>query len=91
LKLKGNWTYNADKKEVTINLEQVQNNGSLFKMPVQIAIDLAGKATPVLKKIILNQQSESITITVDAAPVNIRLDPDSWVLMDAEFNKKNHP
>jgi aminopeptidase N len=91
LKLKGDWIYNADKKEVTINLEQVQNNGSIFKMPVQIVIELTGKATLVTKKIMLKQQSESITIPVDAAPVNLRLDPDSWLLMDAEFNKKNHP
>lgn len=89
LRLKGNWQYNEARKEITIQLEQVQNDGSIFKMPLQIAIQQAGKNETQVKTITLAEKSNSYTIAVEAAPSVVILDPGSWVLMDAEFVKKN--
>ncbi len=89
LRIKGNWQYNARKKELTLQLDQVQDDGSLFLMPLQIAIKLPGKPAPMMKTISLKEKSNLYTIPVDIEPSAVALDPDSWVLMDAEFEKKN--
>jgi aminopeptidase N len=88
LRLKGNWQYNETKKEITIQLDQVQEDGSLFKMPLQIAIQQPGKNTTLLKTLQLNGKSNVFTIPVEAKPVSLVADPDTWVLMDAELQEK---
>ena len=88
LKVKGDWQYNAAKKELTIQLDQVQEDGSLFTMPIQVGIQYPGKASTTIKTITLEEKSNTYTITVDVTPSAVILDPDSWVLMNAEFGKK---
>jgi aminopeptidase N len=85
LKLKGSWTYNAARKEVGIQLDQVQTDGSVFTMPLQIDITLTGKATPVRKTVTLSGKTNSFVIPVDAAPTGVVLDPEQWVLMEGEM------
>ena len=88
LRLKGNWQYNEAKKEITLRLDQVQNDGSIFKMPLQIAIQRQGKTIPLITTVTLADKSNTYTIPVDALPSGVVLDPDTWVLMDAELIKK---
>jgi aminopeptidase N len=87
LKYNGSWEYNARKKELRITLDQVQPDGSLFKMPVQLAIHPANQR-PVLKTLQVNEKHNEFVLAVDAAPVNVVLDPDHWVLMDATWGRK---
>ncbi|MFN3840978.1 MAG: M1 family aminopeptidase [Cyclobacteriaceae bacterium] len=87
LQINGTWRYNAGKKEVTINLEQVQKDGSLFKMPIQVALYPA-KGKPLLKTLQLNEKRNEFTIPSEFIPVNVVLDPGNWVLMDATMVKK---
>lgn len=87
LQIDGSWQYNDKKKEVKITLEQVQTDGSLFTMPIQIAIHSAtGK--PVIKSVMVKEKKNEFILPVEAEPQNIVLDPDNWVLMDATFSKK---
>lgn len=87
LQINGSWQYNDKKKEVKITLEQVQTDGSLFTMPIQIAIHSAtGK--PVIKSVMVKEKKNEFILPVEAEPQNIVLDPDNWVLMDATFSKK---
>ena len=88
LRIKGNWQYNEAKKEVTIRLDQVQNDGSIFKMPLQIAIQRQGKSIPLITTVTLADKSNTFTIPVEALPTEVVLDPDTWVLMDAELVKQ---
>lgn len=88
LRIKGNWQYNEAKKEVTIRLDQVQNDGSIFKMPLQIAIQRQGKSIPLITTVTLADKSNTYTIPVEALPTEVVLDPDTWVLMDAELVKQ---
>lgn len=87
LQYNGSWQYNDKKKEIRIIIDQVQTDGSLFKMPVQIAIHTA-QGKPIIKTLQVNEKKNEFTIPIDAAPLNIVLDPDSWVLMDAKWVKK---
>jgi aminopeptidase N len=88
LKCSGVWEYNPKKKEVKISVSQMQADGSLFNMPVQIAIYSPGKPRPLMKTIQINEKENVFTISIESQPEKILLDPDLWVLMDAEFKKK---
>jgi len=87
LKLNGSWQYNDKKKELKITLEQVQTDGSLFKMPVQLAI-YSGEGKPVIETLQVNEKRNEFILPVERAPTNIVLDPNNWVLMDAAWGKK---
>ena len=58
-------------------------------MPLQVAIQLPGKSTPLTKTIILKEKLNSYTIATDTEPLALILDPGTWVLMDAEFKRKS--
>ena len=87
LKYAGTWEYKNG--TVKITLDQVQNDGYLFKMPLQIGIYKPGETTPVIETIQVNKKRNSFTIKVDTEPKKIILDPNLWVLMEAAFEKKN--
>ena len=87
LKYKGTWQFDSSKKEVSIVLDQVQTDGSFFKMPLEIGIYGPGNKEPHIKKLQVNEKSNSFTFTLDFVPDKIVLDPNFWVLMEADFKK----
>lgn len=78
----GDWKYDPIKKQLRITLDQVQKDGSLFEMPLEIGIYFEGQDRPQLEVIEVKEKSNVFTIDVDTEPENIRLDPNAWVLMD---------
>jgi aminopeptidase N len=88
LRVKGNWTYNANRKELTLQLDQVQTDGSLFSMPIQLAITIPGKVAPAWKTVQLSGKTHTFTFPLDTAPTVVVLDPDRWVLMEVEMMGK---
>jgi aminopeptidase N len=88
LKIYGTWQFSNRKKEVTLSLNQIQKEVSLFKMPIQVAIYLPNQAKPLLKTVDLNNKTVVVSFPLDAEPDKIVLDPDAWVLMDATLSKK---
>ncbi len=87
LKYKGNWSFNASAKQVTIKLDQVQTDGSLFKMPVQIALYYPGQAKPQMQTVQADARSNVFLINAIGAPENVIIDPEMWLLMDVDFKK----
>jgi aminopeptidase N len=87
LKYKGSWVFNAKTNEVTIFLEQVQNDGSFYKMPVEIGIHGTEKEQQITKTVEIDKKSNSITFPVDFNPVKLVLDPNFLILMEADFKK----
>ncbi len=88
LKYKGNWSYDASTKQVAIKLDQVQTDGSLFKMPVQIAVYYPDQAKPQIQTVQADSKSNIFSINVSGEPEKVILDPDMWILMDSDFKKK---
>jgi VCBS repeat-containing protein len=86
LKIKGSWHYNATQKELVLQLNQTQTDGSVFTMPIQVDIRQTGKQ--IRKTITLSGKSNTISIPLDNAPTEVVLDPDHWVLMEAEMKQK---
>lgn len=87
LKLKGAWRYEGSESRVVISLEQVQKDGSLFRMPIEIAVHYRGQTVPVIEKVRIDKHANTFAIDVKEAPEKIVLDPNRWVLMDAEFGE----
>lgn len=86
LRVKGSWTYLAARKELVLQLNQVQADGSVFTMPLQLDIRQTGKVTR--KTVVLSGKTQTITIPLETSPADIVLDPDHWILMDAELTEK---
>jgi aminopeptidase N len=85
LRIKGSWRYDATRKELVLQLNQTQTDGSVFTMPIQVEIRQGGKQ--IRKTITLSGKSNTINIPVEGAPTELILDPDHWVLMDAELSR----
>ena len=82
LQYAGNWQYDAKKKQVRIAIDQVQKDGSFFEMPLELGIYFKGEEQPQLKTVDVKRKSNVFTIDVDNEPEEIKLDPNTWVLMD---------
>ena len=88
LTLTGTWHYNAQKKEVTIQLKQAQTDSSIFKLPMEVAIYSSKQKDPLLKTIQINGKQNEFNFKIDSEPEKILLDPNSWVLMEATITKR---
>jgi aminopeptidase N len=88
LTLNGSWVYDSKTKEIKVTLEQVQTDGSFFKMPVQVAVYIPGSKSPLVKTVEVNEKKTVLSISVLSPPEKVVLDPDFLVLMDATFVKK---
>ncbi len=89
LQYAGNWQYDAKKKQLKITIDQVQKDGSFFEMPLELGIYFKGEEQPQLKTVDVKRKSNVFTIDVETEPEKIKLDPNTWVLMDVlDFEKK---
>ena len=87
LKLAGRWSYDARAKQVRIALDQVQTDGSLFTMPLEVAVYSRGQPVPAIHQVEVKARANIFTIDAPSEPEDVRLDPDHWVLMDATLEK----
>ena len=89
LEYEGGWSYDSGSGTVEVELNQVQDDGYSFKMPIQLGIYLAGETEPRIELLQVNDMRNRFTISVDREPESVVLDPDTWVLMDADFARRN--
>ena len=89
LEYEGGWSYDARTRTLEVELNQVQGGGYSFKMPVQLAICSADENDPRVELLQVNDMTNRFTISVDREPDSVVLDPDTWVLMDADFERRN--
>lgn len=82
LEVAGGWKYDPTSKEVEIAIDQVQEDGSLFEMPIEVALYFEDQDQPQSEVLQINKKSNRITIKVREVPQEIKLDPNTWVLMD---------
>jgi aminopeptidase N len=87
LKLEGFWSYDSKAGQVILNINQVQKEGALFVMPIEVQFDLEGNKKQI-ERIHLEGKSNVFKIKVDKEPKNVQLDPNLWVLMQTNFEKR---
>ena len=65
-----------------LDLEQLQA-AEPYRMPIEVAIEVAGEAERRTDRIELRERRQSFTIPLDREPRSVVLDPRDLVLMDA--------
>ncbi len=103
--LRGGWTWDSATNELLITLEQIDDDGYLFEMPIPIAITVPAAPPPggggrrgrggrgagpriVSDRIMMQPGISETRIVLDREPTAVVLDPDHWVLMEVEFNRR---
>lgn len=90
LKCAGNWRYDPVKHQVMLTLDQVQNEGSIFDMPIEIGLYFEGEDQVQFEKVYVKEKSNLFTLDVRQEPSKIIIDPNTWVLMDVvDFRKRD--
>jgi hypothetical protein len=69
--------------EVTIYTNQFQTNGPLFRMPLDVRIQ--GVSSTVDDVVLMENDFDTYTVTVNFNPIDVLIDPDGWILMDKEL------
>ncbi len=83
--LVGTWTWDANTKQVIVNLAQTQA-GEPFRVPVEFGITIAGKAR--VERVELTGQSGRFTLSADQEPSSVVLDPNVRLLADGRLTRR---
>tara|TARA_R100001369_G_scaffold92019_1_gene135154 strand:- start:915 stop:2534 length:1620 start_codon:yes stop_codon:yes gene_type:complete len=87
--LKGTWSYDSKNKLIDIELTQTQPEKFTFDMPLELAI-LTQDNNTINKEIIqLSKRKIKVSIPCESEPSNILLDPETKLLAQWEFTRKN--
>ena len=87
LEIAGRWSYDARARQVRLALDQVQTDGSQFRMPIEVAVHYRGQAVPAIHRLELNAKANAFTIDAPSEPDDVRLDPNRWVLMKSTLQR----
>jgi aminopeptidase N len=86
--LSGTWTYDANAKQIVIDLTQTQP-GEAYRMPMEVGVPGDSANAPMrIEKIEMNKKTQRFSIAADHAPSDVALDPNVWMLMEATFTKR---
>ncbi|HUB33300.1 MAG TPA: M1 family aminopeptidase [Bryobacteraceae bacterium] len=79
--LEGTWHYDAARRQIEIGLEQTQA-GEAYRLPLEVGIDGA------VEKIEMRAKRQTFVFPAAHEPVKVELDPDTWMLMEAKFERR---
>ncbi len=85
--LDGNWKFDEKKGRIEVNLNQVQNDGYLFEMPVELGISYDDKNLEKIQTIKLEKEKGRFYIASDSKPISIKIDPNTKLLAIWDFNE----
>ena len=99
LEFEGGWSYDAAAGAIHIDIRQTQDERYTFRMPAEIAIHLppdgpleggvhGGVRAPRFETIEVDGRQGRFTIPVPAEPLAVIFDPNTWLLMDAAFERR---
>ena len=85
--LDGNWKFDEKKGRIEVNLNQVQNDGYLFDMPVELGISYNDKNLEKIQTVKLEKEKGRFYIASDTKPISIKIDPNTKLLAIWDFNE----
>ena len=80
--VEGGWRYLAESKQLEVELAQTQD-GDAYRLPVEISIGGAR-----VERLDFHQKRQQFRIAADTEPSTVVLDPNTKVLMQAQFTKR---
>ena len=85
--LDGGWSYDERKRRVEVNINQVQDDGYIFKMPLELGIYYEDENLFKLQTVKLEKEKGRFYIATDTKPKNIKIDPFTKLLARWDFNE----
>ena len=85
--LDGNWKFDEKKGRIEVNLNQVQNDGYLFEMPIELGISYNDKNLEKIQTVKLEKEKGRFYIASDSKPISIKIDPNTKLLAIWDFNE----
>lgn len=85
--IEGTWTYDSRSKNIRVDLKQVQP-GQPYKLSLQLGIQTSDAAPARVESVELDEKHEVFEITCGETPSAVILDPETRVLMKAEFTRR---
>jgi aminopeptidase N len=86
--VEGSWTYAGG--VLTVELHQAQATDTVYATAIDIGIVTDRSAAPKVEVVQLDQRNQTFTIALDKEPVDVVLDPNTWLLMQAAtFTRKD--
>ena len=82
--LEGGWRYDAAQQQLVITLNQTQP-GDPFQVPLEVGIFTEDDALPHVEVLNVDRREHTFTIDLETPPTNVVLDPNTWLLMTADF------
>jgi aminopeptidase N len=87
-KIEGSWRYVPAKKAIEVTLTQGQS-ADPFRLAVDIGIAAKSGDVPRVERVELSGRTVTKTLTTDAEPTSVTIDPNTWLLMEAgAFTKR---
>lgn len=84
--------YDAGKRQVVIDVRQIQKSGLLFTVPLVFSIrNASGREMQRTPRLLLNQQSQTFTIPLGTKPAQLVIDPDNTILMRTDATEPAQP
>ena len=84
----GRWSYDQERKQLDIELNQVQKGGKTFRMPVEIGV--YGVGEPQIKLLQVDEKENQFMFFLAKSPTAVVLDPNTWILMESDFIEKTN-
>lgn len=87
--LSGWWEYDPTSRTVSLEINQVQQVGGLFDLTLEVGIYFEGeRRSRLIETVSLTDRFHRFVVPVGEEPAEVRLDPDTWVLFQADFGRR---
>jgi aminopeptidase N len=87
--LSGWWEYDPTSRTVSLEVNQVQQVGGLFDLPLEVGIYFEGERRPrLIETVSVTDRFHRFVVPVGEEPTEVRLDPDTWALFQADFGRR---
>lgn len=84
----GTWHYDATGGKLEIHLRQVQRGETTFIVPIEVAIKTGESSYSRLETLQVTARNQTFTLEADGAPTDIVLDPQDWLLIEADLDRR---
>lgn len=81
----GGWRYDAATRRILVELRQAQP-GEPYRLPLEIGVTVDGATK--LEKLELTERQQRFEFAADREPASVTLDPGTWMLMSARFDRR---
>jgi len=88
-RLEGWWDYDATARSVRIELNQTQEAGPIYELPLEVGIHFGDETVPsMIHALDVSQRFHRFVLPVGAEPSRVTLDPATKLLFQAEFGPR---